>query len=273
MLAPVERGRLPFWGWDWNRRTCAHRGHVTYAPDEEYLRDRLHVSTPAGEAWRCLRCGDYTIGTPHRSGPADAAPLVPRGRALRDVFILRFLAIERGVRGVLVLLAAYAVWRFRSAEASLRDVFEQNLPLLKPLADRLGDDLDNSPVVHSIRSLLHLRSETLAWVTLGLLAYAVIELLEGVGLWYIKRWAEYLTVVATAAFLPLEIYELMERVTWLRVGALIFNIAAVVYLLLAKRLFGLRGGAAAAEAERHSESLIEVERAAVTGEVAGAEVG
>jgi uncharacterized membrane protein (DUF2068 family) len=253
------------WRWDWNRRTCARHGHITYAPDEGYLRQRLHVPTPAGEAWRCLRCGDYTIGAPHGSGPADEAPLVHRGRALRDIFILRFLAVERAARGVLVLLAAYAVWRFKNSQASLRQVFEEDLPLLRPLADKLGYDLDNSPVVHTIRNAFSLEESTLTWVAAGLVAYAVIELAEGVGLWYIKRWAEYLTVVATAGFLPLEVYEIVERVTWLRVGALVFNVAAVVYLLLAKRLFGLRGGAAAVEHERHSESLIEVERAAVAG--------
>jgi Predicted membrane protein (DUF2127) len=67
--------------------------------------------------------------------------------------------------------------------------------------------------------------------------------------------------VATSFFIPIEIFELTERVTWVRVGALIINIAAVVYILLSKRLFGLRGGHAAYEAERHEASLLEVEAA------------
>src|SRR5439155_519155 len=107
---------------------------------------------------------------------------------------------------------------------------------------KLHFNLDDSGVVHTIQRLLALETRTLFWIAVGLAAYAIIELVEGVGLWYARRWAEYLTVVATAAFLPLEIYELTEKITWLRVGALIFNIAAVVYLLVAKRLFGLRGG-------------------------------
>ncbi|MGW1667031.1 DUF2127 domain-containing protein, partial [Streptomyces microflavus] len=73
---------------DWNRRTCARRGHETYAPDEPALRDRLHASTPVGEAWRCLRCGDYVLGEVKGRGPAGDAPTVMRGRALRDVLIL-----------------------------------------------------------------------------------------------------------------------------------------------------------------------------------------
>ena len=247
---------------DWNRRHCARHGHVTYSPYEPALRERLHVSTPIGPAWRCLRCGDWALGEPAGGGPAEDAPTVWRGRALRDRFVLRFLALERGIRGVLVLVAAYAVWRFRDSQASLRQVFETDLPAAKPLADKLGYDLDNSPVVHTIRSVLSARTSTLTWVAVGLLAYAAVELAEAVGLWMLKRWAEYLTVVATAAFLPLEVYEIVERATWIRVGALVFNVAVVVYLLLAKRLFGLRGGAHAVEAERHQASLIEVERAA-----------
>jgi Predicted membrane protein (DUF2127) len=65
--------------------------------------------------------------------------------------------------------------------------------------------------------------------------------------------------VATSIFIPVEVYEIAERVTWIRVGALVLNIAAVVYILLSKRLFGLRGGHAAYLAERHETSLLELE--------------
>lgn len=68
-------------------------------------------------------------------------------------------------------------------------------------------------------------------------------------------------MVATSAFLPLEIYELTEKVTVLRAGALVINIAAVVWLLWSKRLFGINGGAAAYRAERESESVLTVRRA------------
>ncbi len=76
-----------------------------------------------------------------------------------------------------------------------------------------------------------------------------------------KRWGEYFAVVATGVFLPLEIYELTEKVTVLRVGALAINLAAVVWLLWSKRLFGINGGGAAYRAEHHTESLLSVERA------------
>ena len=44
---------------DWSLFGCARKGHVTYAPDEPELRDRLQVATAGGTAWRCLRCGTF----------------------------------------------------------------------------------------------------------------------------------------------------------------------------------------------------------------------
>jgi uncharacterized membrane protein (DUF2068 family) len=80
--------------------------------------------------------------------------------------------------------------------------------------------------------------------------YAVLEGVEAVGLWYMKRWAEYLTFVATCGFLPYEIYELSRSVSPFKIVALVLNLAIAGYLLYAKRLFGVHGGGAAEEAER-----------------------
>jgi uncharacterized membrane protein (DUF2068 family) len=84
-------------------------------------------------------------------------------------------------------------------------------------------------------------------------AYAVLEGAEAVGLWLQQRWAEYLTFVATIVFLPYEIWELSKSVSPLKLIALIINLAIAVYLLLAKRLFGLRGGGAAEEHAREQD--------------------
>jgi uncharacterized membrane protein (DUF2068 family) len=252
---------------DWSLLTCARKGHITYAPDEPALRDRLHVGTPTGQAWRCLRCGTYVHGEPHGQGPADRAPHVMRGRELRDAFIMRFFALERVIRGLAIVAAAYGVWRFSANRGSIQRVFEKEIPLLKPLARQVGWDLDHSRVVESIWHVFSLKSSTLTWFAAGLLAYALIELVEAVGLWLLKRWGEYFAVVATACGLPVEIYELTDRITAFRVGALVINVGLVVYLLVSKRLFGIRGGKEAYEAHRRGESLIEVEQAATTPHV------
>ncbi|WP_427919929.1 DUF2127 domain-containing protein [Streptomyces sp. cg40] len=244
---------------DWDRRHCARHGHVTYAPDETALRERLRAETGLGTAWRCLRCGDFVLGEPHGKGPADHAPLVPRGKVLRDLFILRFLAIERAVRGIFIVLVAAAVWKFSNSQDSVRKLFDEYLDVFRPVFKHFHYDLDHSPVVGSIQKTFGYKHSTLVLVAVLLLAYALIELVEAGGLWYAKRWAEYLTVVATAAFLPLEIYELTEHISWLKIATLVLNILAVLYIALAKRLFGLRGGRKAFDEERESASLLEVE--------------
>ena len=247
---------------DWNLRTCARKGHVTYAPDEPEFRARLTAETPQGIAWRCLRCGTFVVGTPHSDGPADHAPVLLRGKALRSAFILRLLAIERWVRGLVVVLLGIAVLRFESTQVSVKELVDQDLTALRPFFDQIHFNVSDSATIRSVQKALNAKPQTLDLVAVFLLGYGGLQLVEGVGLWLLRRWGEYFAVVATSLFIPLEIYELAEKVTWLRISALVVNVAAVIYLLLSKRLFGLRGGRAAYEAERAAESLLEVEQSA-----------
>ena len=69
-------------------------------------------------------------------------------------------------------------------------------------------------------------------------------------------------MIVTSIFIPLEVYELVEKVTVFKVLLLAINVAAVVWLIWSKRLFGVRGGEAAYRAEHSAESLLTVERAA-----------
>lgn len=66
---------------------------------------------------------------------------------------------------------------------------------------------------------------------LGAILYGSLFMVEGIGLWKGKRWAEYLTVIATSTLIPFEVYELARRVTMVRVSALVVNVAAVIYLV------------------------------------------
>jgi uncharacterized membrane protein (DUF2068 family) len=61
--------------------------------------------------------------------------------------------------------------------------------------------------------------------------YAGVLLTEGVGLWLRQRWAEYFTVIVTASFVPLELYEIVRHVTVTRVIVLAVNLAIVGYLV------------------------------------------
>jgi uncharacterized membrane protein (DUF2068 family) len=246
---------------DWNLRSCARKGHVTYAATEPEYRAKLEASTPLGDAWRCLRCGDYVLGAPHGAGPADEAPVLLRGKELRSAFILRLLAIERWVRGLVIVLLGVAVLRLESTQVSLRALFDQDLTSLKPFFNQIHFNVSDSATIRSIEKVLNAKRSTLNLIAAGLFFYGALQIFEGVGLWSLRRWGEYVAVVGTTLFIPLEIYEIAENVTWLKITVLVVNVAAVLYLLLSKRLFGIRGGRRAYEAARHEESLLEVEAA------------
>jgi uncharacterized membrane protein (DUF2068 family) len=181
------------------------------------------------------------------------------------MLILRVFAVERMVRAVIVAAAAYAVWEFRHSRAPIQQAFNHELPRLEPLFNQLGYDLDQSKLVSMIRHAFTFNSRTLALFAAGLAAYAVVEVVEAVGLWLARRWGEYFAMVATSAGLPLEIYELSHKVTWLRAGAFAVNLALVVYLVYAKRLFGVRGGGKAYAARLRSDSIIDTELDALAG--------
>ena len=255
---------------DWNLRSCARQGHVTYAPEEDEFRGKLSAETRLGQAWRCLRCGDYVLGHPHGRGPADDAPVLLRGKALRSAFILRLLAVERWIRGAVIFLLGLAVLRFKSTQVSLKELFDQDLKALRPFFKQIHFDVSDSGTIKSIERAFSAKETTLTLVAVFLMFYGALQLVEGVGLWLLKRWGEYFAVVATSLFIPLEVYELAEKVTWLRVVALVVNVAAVVYLLLSKRLFGLRGGHRAYQAEQHEASLLEVETSSAGAQRSGA---
>jgi uncharacterized membrane protein (DUF2068 family) len=244
---------------DWDLRTCARKGHVTYAVDEPDFRAKIEAQTPLGEAWRCLRCGAYVLGEVDGRGPAADAPVLLRGPALRSAFILRLLAIERWIRGTIIVLLGIAVLRFKSTEVNLKTLFDRDLGTLQPFFNQINFNVSDSGIIRAIQHSLDAKQSTLGLISAGLLVYGGLQLIEGIGLWSLKRWGEYVAVVGTTLFIPLEVYEVTEKVTWLRVAALLVNLAAVVYLIWSKRLFGVRGGAKAHEASQHAASLLEVE--------------
>jgi uncharacterized membrane protein (DUF2068 family) len=202
---------------------------------------------------RCLRCDAWIEREPPSPGsassevlpPLEALPRPRRGKDLEDAILLRLIALERAVHVVLFTALAVAL------------VFlDRNLSAIQSTANRVAADLNNivgqtgrQPsrgwLGRRLESIGNLHAHTLLILALTAAIYAVVEGVEAVGLWKERRWAEYLTVVATAGFLPFELADLHQRVTVLRVTALIVNLAILAWLVWSKRLFGVRGGAAA----------------------------
>jgi uncharacterized membrane protein (DUF2068 family) len=255
---------------DWSLLACGRSGHVTYAPAEVDVRRQLRAQTESGEAWRCLRCGTFVTGEPQLTGPAAQAPAVRRGKEIRSALILRVFAVERFVRALVAGVLAFAVWRFEYSRQSVAAAFQRDLPALRSLFHQLGFNISNSKLVGLIHHALTLSPTTIKVVAGGLAAYAVIELVEGVGLWLTRRWGEYFAMVATSLGLPYEIYDLASKVTVTRALFFVINLALVLYLVSTKRLFGVRGGKHAYEARLRSESVMEAAIEAAAAERAEA---
>lgn len=79
--------------------------------------------------------------------------------------------------------------------------------------------------------------------------YAALDLLEGIGLYLEKVWAEFLTLAITASFLPWEVFEIYRRLTLVRVSLLTVNAIVLIYLV---RLVMARGKRAANSAGTES---------------------
>jgi uncharacterized membrane protein (DUF2068 family) len=61
--------------------------------------------------------------------------------------------------------------------------------------------------------------------------YAGLFLTEGIGLWLVKRWAEWFSVIITSSLVPVEIYEMYRHPSAIKILVLIVNVAVVGYLL------------------------------------------
>jgi len=242
----------------WELLVCGVRGHALVGTDAARLRpgDELVAREREGVRWyRCLRCDSWLpLPPPVRPGrelpPArDEIELPLRGKALRDRIVLRVIAVDRAIHFVVLGLLAVAVFLFAAHEVRVRDVVYR---IVNAVQGTSGDPAHrhHGGFLDSLLHVFTLKSSTLYAVAAVAAAYALLEGVEAVGLWYQRRWAEYLTFVATIAFLPYELYELTRAVSPLKVVAIVANVAIAVYLLLAKRLFGLRGGADADEEER-----------------------
>jgi uncharacterized membrane protein (DUF2068 family) len=254
---------------DWEPIACGVRGHVFAHVEASGSEDPHLVREGNGVRWhRCLRCDGWFALPPEAGVPAsapsrDAVEIPLRGKPLRDRIVLRLIAVDRLVHFVVLGLLGVGVLAFAANRNTLRDAFYRVLTAIQGgVAGGPVQSTGHVGILHDLDRLFTLRTGTLKEVGIALLAYAALEGVEAIGLWFAKRWAEYLTFVSTTILLPFEVYEIISKGTPLKVIGFLINVAVVVYLLLRKRLFGLRGGAAADEAERERDMGWEaVERA------------
>ena len=92
-------------------------------------------------------------------------------------------------------------------------------------------DPENRYVDHALTALWALDDRALKKISAGIFFYAALLLIEGAGLLLRQRWAEYVTVIVTGAFIPLELYELTRHMTPTRLTILGINVVVVWYLV------------------------------------------
>jgi uncharacterized membrane protein (DUF2068 family) len=264
---------------DWELVACGFEGHALVGLEAAAVRpeDALVVREQGSVRWhRCLRCDSWlALPRPERTReqfPPERAQIeIPlRGKALRDKVVLRAIAVDRVLHFVILVLLGVAVLAIAGNETSLRSSFYRVLTDLQ--GGVAGGPVQNAGhvgILGEFDKLFSLRAGTLRNVGIALLAYGVLEGVEAIGLWRARRWAEYLTFLATTVLLPLEVYEIIHGGTVLKVVGFLVNLAVVVYLLFAKRLFGIRGGGAVDDRLRAQDMSWEALERATPPELAG----
>jgi uncharacterized membrane protein (DUF2068 family) len=141
---------------------------------------------------------------------------------------LRAVALFEAFKGALVLIAGFGLARLVN-----RDV--------EAIAEAMVHRLHLDAAKGYPRIFLELAqnvSSAQLWMLAALAAaYSTLRFVEAFGLWRGRRWAEWLAALSGAIYVPVEIYELARRVTWIKLGALVLNAAVVAYMiwLLASR--------------------------------------
>ena len=133
--------------------------------------------------------------------------------------MLRLVALERLLHFLVLSALAAAVFLFASNKAALDTDFTR---VLKYVQAGLGGPMTNTNhgIVHDLQRLFGFSITNLYLAGTAIAAYAVLEGVEAVGLWFGRRWAEYLTFIATIVFVPYEVYELTKGVSALKAGGI-----------------------------------------------------
>jgi len=135
----------------------------------------------------------------------------------------------------LLLIAFYkflhALLFFAIGLGALRLLHKDVGDLLSDLADHLRFNPESRLLNFILDKASLLNDPILRRIGFVAFSYAAITLAEGIGLYLEKAWGEFLTLVITASFLPLELFEVLRRITWIRVCLLTINILVFLYLL------------------------------------------
>lgn len=148
--------------------------------------------------------------------------------------LLRVIAIFKLLKAAILAASLAAVFNLIHHDDPLHTAIAWAL--------KIHVDPDGQYLRAGLAKLLGFDAPQLEMLAIGTAAYALLFAAEGLGLLFEKTWAEYLTLVATAGFIPIEVYEIAQRVSGTRVALLAVNVAIVAYLASrVRRLIFARG--------------------------------
>ena len=134
---------------------------------------------------------------------------------------LHVVALFEGAKGLLVLVVGCGLLSFIH-----KDVHEA--------ATRLVEHIHLNPASHYPRVFLDLTeriTDTRLWgLAVAAALYSVVRMVEAVGLWLRKSWAEWFAVLTGGIYIPIEIFEVVRGGTWPKVTVLVINLGVVSYL-------------------------------------------
>jgi uncharacterized membrane protein (DUF2068 family) len=135
---------------------------------------------------------------------------------------VRLIAVFEALKGTLVLVAGFGLLSLVHRD-------------LQAIAERLVRHSHLDPARHYPRVFIeaasHMGDSRLRSLAALAFLYAVVRLVEAYGLWHMKVWAEWFAIIAGSVYLPVEIYEIFKRVTWMRATVLLTNAFIVAYLV------------------------------------------
>jgi uncharacterized membrane protein (DUF2068 family) len=244
--------------------SCGLFGHELVGTDAAELRDEdvlvVRLDAATGLRWhRCLRCDTWQpLAAPseptRRHLPSHHEITLPlRGRPLRDKYVLRLIALDRALHFLILGVIAIAIFAYLSDRTQLHHEFFR---VISDIQGGVGgvQTTQHGGLLGDVQHILSLKKSTLYLLGFVFAGYALLEGVEAVGLWMRKRWAEYLTFIATTILLVPEVYELTNSISALKLLTLVINLVIVGYLLYAKRLFGVNGGGTVERAELERDS-------------------
>lgn len=99
------------------------------------------------------------------------------------------------------------------------------------LAEFIHVDPENRFMDFVIQKIGGMNATTLKHLSEFIFVYAAIYLTEGIGLLRRKRWAEWMTTIVTASFIPIELWHLWHHPSWGKVIVIALNMLILVYLI------------------------------------------